>query len=161
MDTEFDRWVGENNIPERFEYGKGWWDYVELVRRFASKFDVEDVWVVGHYVVHTPTQPAYAPRALRVAATNAFKRALATSIRPASSSAIAASTIPARAKPLRFEDRSKVEDHPARVLVAQADEPVAFVEPSGGGVDDVCDQETERDGTRLGELQCEAQRLLE
>jgi hypothetical protein len=54
MDTEFDRWVGENNIPERFEYGKGWWDYVELVRRFASKFDVEDVRVVGHYVVHTP-----------------------------------------------------------------------------------------------------------
>lgn len=46
--------MGENNIPSDFEYGKGWWDYVELVRRFASKFDVEDVRVVGHYVVHTP-----------------------------------------------------------------------------------------------------------
>ena len=23
--TEFDRWVGENNIPDAFEYGKGWW----------------------------------------------------------------------------------------------------------------------------------------
>ena len=54
MVTEFDRWVGANNIPTRFEYGKGWWDYVELVRRFASKFDIEDVRVVGHYVVHTP-----------------------------------------------------------------------------------------------------------
>ena len=54
MVTAFDEWVGENNIPERFEYGKGWWDYVELVRRFASKFDVEEVRVVGHYIVHTP-----------------------------------------------------------------------------------------------------------
>jgi len=31
--------VGENNIPAHFEYGKGWWDYVELVRRFAAKLD--------------------------------------------------------------------------------------------------------------------------
>ena len=54
MDTEFDRWVGENNIPERFEYAKGWWDYVELVRRFAAKFNVDDVRVVGHYIVRTP-----------------------------------------------------------------------------------------------------------
>jgi hypothetical protein len=52
--TEFDRWVGENNIPARFEYGKGWWDYVELVRRFANKFDIDDVRVVGHYIVRTP-----------------------------------------------------------------------------------------------------------
>ena len=35
--TEFDRWVGDNNIPSQYEYGKGWWDYVELIRRFASK----------------------------------------------------------------------------------------------------------------------------
>jgi hypothetical protein len=54
MATEFDRWVGENNIPKHFEYGKGWWDYVELVRQFASKFNIEDLRVVGHYVVHTP-----------------------------------------------------------------------------------------------------------
>jgi hypothetical protein len=54
MVTEFDRWVSQNNIPTRFEYGKGWWDYVELVRRFASKFGIEDVRVVGHYVVQTP-----------------------------------------------------------------------------------------------------------
>jgi hypothetical protein len=53
MVTGFDRWVGEN-IPKGFEYGKGWWDYVELVRRFAFKFEMEDVRVVGHYVVHTP-----------------------------------------------------------------------------------------------------------
>src|SRR6185436_14218326 len=34
--SEFDRWVSENNIPETFEYSKGWWDYVELVRRLAT-----------------------------------------------------------------------------------------------------------------------------
>lgn len=52
--TTFDRWVSDNNIPSTFEYGKGWWDYVELVQRFAHKFDVSDVTVVGHYVVDTP-----------------------------------------------------------------------------------------------------------
>jgi hypothetical protein len=52
--TEFDRWVAENNIPQSFEYGKGWWDYVELVRRFGAKFGLPMVRVAGHYVVHTP-----------------------------------------------------------------------------------------------------------
>jgi len=52
--TEFDRWVGANNILTTFEYGKGWWDYVELIRRFSHKFEVADVRVVGHYFVHTP-----------------------------------------------------------------------------------------------------------
>lgn len=52
--TTFDRWVGANNIPSTFEYGKGWWDYVELVRRFAHKLDVADVTVIGHYTIRTP-----------------------------------------------------------------------------------------------------------
>jgi hypothetical protein len=52
--TAFDRWVGANNIPEHYEYGKGWWDYVELVRRFASKFEADEVEVIGHYTVRTP-----------------------------------------------------------------------------------------------------------
>jgi hypothetical protein len=52
--SEFDKWVGDNNIPESFEYGKGWWDYVELVRRFAARLDTEDVSVIGHYLVDTP-----------------------------------------------------------------------------------------------------------
>ena len=50
----FDRWVNDNNIPTSFEYGKGWWDYVELVRRFASYLEADDVRVVGHYHVDTP-----------------------------------------------------------------------------------------------------------
>jgi hypothetical protein len=52
--SRFDQWVGDNNIPPSFEYGKGWWDYVELVRRFAVQLDTEDVFVIGHYVVETP-----------------------------------------------------------------------------------------------------------
>lgn len=52
--TSFDRWVSENNVSTTFEYSKGWWDYVEMIRRFATKLDVEDVIVVGHYVIRTP-----------------------------------------------------------------------------------------------------------
>jgi len=52
--SSFDRWVAQNNIAETFEYGKGWWDYVETVRRFARKFECADVTVVGQYIVRTP-----------------------------------------------------------------------------------------------------------
>ena len=52
--SQFDRWVNDSNIPETFEYAKAWWDYVELVRRFACRLDTEDVRVVGHYIVETP-----------------------------------------------------------------------------------------------------------
>ena len=34
---QLDRWVNENNIPEAYEYGKGWWDYIEWVREFAAR----------------------------------------------------------------------------------------------------------------------------
>src|SRR4051794_16315468 len=54
LETSFDRWVSENNIPTSFEYGKGWWDYIERVRRFATKLAIEDVTVIGHYVIRTP-----------------------------------------------------------------------------------------------------------
>jgi hypothetical protein len=39
--SEFDAWVGDNNIPDHFEFGKGWWDYVELIRTFAARLDSE------------------------------------------------------------------------------------------------------------------------
>src|SRR5262249_5888228 len=52
--TSFDRWVSRNNIPDTYEYRKGWWDYVELIQRFAQKFDCNDVTVVGHSIVGTP-----------------------------------------------------------------------------------------------------------
>src|SRR6187431_559996 len=52
--SQLDRWVNDNNIPESFEYAKGWWDYVELVQRFASRLGTEDVRVVGHYTIETP-----------------------------------------------------------------------------------------------------------
>jgi hypothetical protein len=46
--------VSGNNIAETFEYAKGWWDYVELVRRFAYRLDTDDVRVVGDCFVDTP-----------------------------------------------------------------------------------------------------------
>jgi hypothetical protein len=52
--STFDRWVSDNNIPETFEFGKGWWDYVELVRRFAERLGSDEVRVIGHYIVDTP-----------------------------------------------------------------------------------------------------------
>jgi len=52
--SEFDAWVSANNIPDHYEFGKGWWDYVELIRAFATRLDAEDVRVVGHYIVETP-----------------------------------------------------------------------------------------------------------
>lgn len=53
--SSFDRWVNDNNISNTFEYAKGWWDYIELVRRFALRLNTEDVRVIGHYVVDTPS----------------------------------------------------------------------------------------------------------
>jgi hypothetical protein len=52
--SEFDRWISENNIPETFEYSKEWWDYIELVRRLATRCDSDDVRVIGHYIIDTP-----------------------------------------------------------------------------------------------------------
>lgn len=59
--TEFDRWVGSNRLPDKFGYGKGWWDYVELVQRLSYKFGIDDVRVVGRYVIHTPPPEAKLP----------------------------------------------------------------------------------------------------
>jgi hypothetical protein len=52
--TEFDRWIAANPIPENYEYGKGWWDYVEFIQRFAEKFEINDVRVIGRYIIETP-----------------------------------------------------------------------------------------------------------
>jgi hypothetical protein len=52
--TAFDVWVGENNPDPKLEYGKGWWDYVETLRRLITKFDAKAPRVIGIYVVHTP-----------------------------------------------------------------------------------------------------------
>lgn len=52
--SEFDRWVTENNIPETFEYSKGWWDYIELVRRLATRCEADDVRVIGHCIIDMP-----------------------------------------------------------------------------------------------------------
>ena len=75
--SEFDAWVGANNIADHFEFGKGWWDYVELIRTFAARLDSEDVRVVGHYIVETPPPtellPMPAVAIVTPAATFAFR----------------------------------------------------------------------------------------
>jgi hypothetical protein len=52
--TELERWVGQNSLPPRSLYAKGRWDYVEVLRKLSAKLGIEDVRVVGHYVVETP-----------------------------------------------------------------------------------------------------------
>ena len=36
-----DHWVSDNNPPMRLQYGKGWWGYIETLRRLMEKFEVE------------------------------------------------------------------------------------------------------------------------
>lgn len=52
--TELERWVGQNSLPQSSLYAKGRWDYVEALRKLSGKLGLEDVRVVGHYVVETP-----------------------------------------------------------------------------------------------------------
>ncbi len=52
--SQFDIWVGDNNPDPKLEYGKGFWDYVEMLRRMIDKFDANDARVIGTYVVRTP-----------------------------------------------------------------------------------------------------------
>lgn len=52
--SEFDKWVSDNNPPIQLQYGKGFWDYVETVRRLAAKFEATDERAIGTYIVHTP-----------------------------------------------------------------------------------------------------------
>jgi hypothetical protein len=33
---DLDRWVNDNNPDEQLQYGKGWWDYIELIRVAAG-----------------------------------------------------------------------------------------------------------------------------
>ena len=35
-------------------YGKGWWDYVEILRCLSDKFEIAELEVVGTYVMKTP-----------------------------------------------------------------------------------------------------------
>ena len=54
LPTSFDQWVSENNPPVRLSYGKGWWDYIEILRRLADKFEIAAMDVIGTYVMKTP-----------------------------------------------------------------------------------------------------------
>lgn len=51
----FNQWVNDHNPDENLSYRKGWWDYIEIIRRLASKFDIEDrdIQVVATYRMKT------------------------------------------------------------------------------------------------------------
>jgi hypothetical protein len=59
--TDFDHWVAKNNLPDTFRFAKGWWDYVEIVRRLGSKLGVAAVRVVGQYTIDTPAPEEQLP----------------------------------------------------------------------------------------------------
>lgn len=50
----WNQWVNDNNPSRELQYGKGWWDYIEIVRRITGKFGIENVQVVATYTMHTP-----------------------------------------------------------------------------------------------------------
>jgi hypothetical protein len=52
----FNQWVNDHNPNESLLYRKGWWDYIEIVRRLAGKFDIDDrdIQVVSTYLLKTP-----------------------------------------------------------------------------------------------------------
>ena len=54
--VDFNGWVNDNNPGEYLEYRKGWWDYIETIRRLAEKFGIEDsyIQVVSTYLMNTP-----------------------------------------------------------------------------------------------------------
>ena len=49
-----DHWVNDNNPPAHLQYGKGWWDYVETLRRLVDKFEIAHADVVAMYSMRTP-----------------------------------------------------------------------------------------------------------
>ena len=52
--TQFALWASDHQPPNHFQYGKAWWDFVESVQMLQSKFEIEDVRVVGQHMVKTP-----------------------------------------------------------------------------------------------------------
>jgi hypothetical protein len=51
---DLDRWVNDNNPDEQLQFSKGWWDYIELIRRLMSKFGAKEARVVATYPMRTP-----------------------------------------------------------------------------------------------------------
>ena len=49
-----DQWVNDNTPPAHLQYGKGWWDCIETLRRLVDKFNIVHVDVVATYSMRTP-----------------------------------------------------------------------------------------------------------
>ena len=51
---DLDRWLNDNNPGEQLQYSKGWWNYIELIRRLMYKFGAKEAQVVTTYPMRTP-----------------------------------------------------------------------------------------------------------
>jgi hypothetical protein len=52
---DLDRWVNENNPDEQLQYSKGWWGYIELIRRLMYKFGAKEAHGIA-IDLHTETK---------------------------------------------------------------------------------------------------------
>lgn len=52
--VDFDQWVNDNNPPIEKNFGKGFWDYVEYVRRLAYLTNACEISVIGRSSIRTP-----------------------------------------------------------------------------------------------------------
>ena len=50
----FDEWVSNNNPSEKLSYGKGWWDYIEYIRKLGEMLDTKDINVIDTFEMETP-----------------------------------------------------------------------------------------------------------
>jgi hypothetical protein len=57
LPTTFNRWVNDNNPPVNLEYGKGWWDYIEILQRLIDKFAVTEIGRIEFAGFHAPMFP--------------------------------------------------------------------------------------------------------
>jgi hypothetical protein len=52
--TELERWLGEHRPSDSSHWGVAFWDHIELVQRWLSKFSFPKARALGEYIIHTP-----------------------------------------------------------------------------------------------------------
>jgi hypothetical protein len=64
---DLDRWVNDNNPDEQLQYSKGWWDYIELIRRLMYKLERNETTCFPVPEAHSPWVrfPSPSPPSLR------------------------------------------------------------------------------------------------
>lgn len=52
--VSFNQWVSENNPDDSLSYKKGWWDYIETLRRLESHYNFPILGVISTFEMGTP-----------------------------------------------------------------------------------------------------------